>query len=172
MGAEIQKTHSPKDTKELLKLFYEGRDKTMNRGSLLHSMTEAYYKSGAFIEPLTPNPFYDGFKKFVKEYTIKPLHIEAQVHSKEYGYAGTCDLVCEINGQTSVLDWKTGKNIYNDAQLQLSAYGHAAKEMGLVEKVDTLVVVLFKEDGSYMVKQFTPDLDTFLSLKKVWEWYK
>jgi hypothetical protein len=40
-------------------------------------------------------------------------------------YAGTMDLLCEIDGKMSILDVKTGKSVHEDAALQINAYAHA-----------------------------------------------
>jgi hypothetical protein len=42
-----------------------------------------------------------------------------------YLYAGTMDLLCEIDGRMSILDVKTGKSVHEDAALQINAYAHA-----------------------------------------------
>lgn len=42
-----------------------------------------------------------------------------------YLYAGTMDLLCEIDGRMSILDVKTGKSVHDDAALQINAYAHA-----------------------------------------------
>jgi hypothetical protein len=40
-------------------------------------------------------------------------------------YAGTMDLLCEIDGRMAILDVKTGKSVHEDAALQINAYAHA-----------------------------------------------
>jgi hypothetical protein len=40
-------------------------------------------------------------------------------------YAGTTDMICEIDGKLSILDFKTGKSVHEDAALQINAYAHA-----------------------------------------------
>jgi hypothetical protein len=42
-----------------------------------------------------------------------------------YNYAGTMDLLCEIDGLMCILDVKTGKSVHEDAALQINAYAHA-----------------------------------------------
>lgn len=170
IGAEIEKEHKPKDKKELFKLFNERQDKVFNRGSQVHDLAEAYFKTGKFIKPLVENKYYEAFQKFVKEHDPKAKHIEIEVVSKEHGYAGTCDGVFEINGQIAVVDWKTGKGLYPEVQLQLSAYARAIREMGVVDKNDTLLAVCFKDTGEFEYKQFHDVFDVFMAVKKVWEW--
>lgn len=40
-------------------------------------------------------------------------------------YAGTTDLICEIDRKLAILDVKTGKSVHEDAALQINAYAHA-----------------------------------------------
>ena len=97
---------------------------------------------------------WEDFKKAVE---LKPISVEQIVWSQNYGYAGTMDLLCEVdlNGlirffrkkgmeipniiadlaskQThalTVADWKTGKAVYSEAHLQNAAYRQAVREMG------------------------------------------
>ena len=62
-------------------------------------------------------------------------------------YAGTSDLICEIAGETWLIDLKTGKGIYNEVALQLSAYEnstHVVNSSGALElmpKIDKLGVL-------------------------------
>jgi hypothetical protein len=48
------------------------------------------------------------------------MHLVSQVHR----FGGTPDAVGRINGQLSLLDWKTSKAIYAEYLIQLAAYAH------------------------------------------------
>jgi hypothetical protein len=70
-----------------------------------------------------------------KEVNLSPLMIEQTVWSNEHRYAGTLDLVCELDcpevGRVhAVTDWKSGKGIYAESKLQNVAYLRALEEMG------------------------------------------
>lgn len=69
----------------------------------------------------------------IKRYEVKPIWIEKMLFSELLGYAGTADLICELNGENWLLDWKT--NNYPDEHkwnLQLVAYKDAIeKEMDI-----------------------------------------
>jgi hypothetical protein len=69
-----------------------------------------------------------------KQVTLKPLAIEQMIWSRAHQYAGTLDLLAEITidaGKVvAVLDWKSGKGIYDEAILQNAAYIQAVIEMG------------------------------------------
>ena len=51
---------------------------------------------------------------------------EAFLINPEHGYGGTLDLLCrDRDGKTVLADIKTGKGVYSEAVLQLTAYGAA-----------------------------------------------
>ena len=68
------------------------------------------------------------FVDFWEEY--KPTLIEAEVHlfSDEIKVAGTCDMVCEINGEIWIIDFKTSNHLQTTYDLQVAVYGQMYKE--------------------------------------------
>ena len=77
--------------------------------------------------------------------THKPTLIESEIHlfSDKYIYAGTCDLVIEINGVKWLLDIKTSNSLYVSYDLQLSAYAQAWNEL-YEEKIDKIGILWLK----------------------------
>jgi hypothetical protein len=63
--------------------------------------------------------------RFVEFYTsYEPVVIasEATFISEKLGFAGTLDMVCEINGQLWLIDYKSSNAIHDTHELQISAY--------------------------------------------------
>ena len=62
------------------------------------------------------------FHEFWSKY--KPTLIESEIHlfSDKYVYAGTCDLVIEMDGKKWLLDIKTSNSLHTSYDLQLAAY--------------------------------------------------
>jgi hypothetical protein len=115
---------------------------------------------------------WEDWRKSVK---LKPLYVEQVVYSKEYSYAGTLDLVAEVNGVLTVIDWKTGKAVYGEAHLQNAAYRHAFREMGHGSPDRGLIVRLPKveSDPEFEVVEAKPEesqFHTFFHAFMVWEW--
>lgn len=103
-----------------------------NRGTEIH---EAIYKfSHNNIEPETWNWKYEGnaqrwkcLKPFLKSITIIECEIKVWHPS---GYAGTADLICSLNDQLTLLDWKTSdrpkkRQWLEKAFVQTAAYAQA-----------------------------------------------
>jgi hypothetical protein len=67
----------------------------------------------------------DNFDKFVSKYNINPVACEITVYNKELKYAGTVDLIADINGVSTVLDFKTSQAVRATYESQLVAYKKA-----------------------------------------------
>ena len=79
--------------------------------------------------------------------THKPILIESEIHlfSDQYKYAGTCDLVVEINGVRWLLDIKTSNSIHTSMDLQLAAYAQAWNE-NFEEKIEKTGIIWLKSN--------------------------
>jgi len=106
---------------------------------------------------------------------LKPIAIEQVVYSRTHHYAGTLDLLAEVDGVLTVIDWKTGKAIYSESHLQNAAYRHAVREMGHGDPKKGLIVRLPKveTDPNFEVVEAKPEelmFPKFLDAKSVWTW--
>jgi hypothetical protein len=111
--------------------------KAAEDGTKVHDMIEQYL-NGEELKFLNKNndPKYNPdvwqmFLRFVEFWeTYNPKLIETEVHlfSDELKVAGTCDLICEIDGKIWLLDIKTSNMMHNTYPLQTSIYGHCYKE--------------------------------------------
>ena len=111
--------------------------KAGEEGTKTHEMIEQYLNGEElnFLSP-TGHPQYDSnvwqmflrFVDFWEEYN--PTLIEAEVHlfSDEIKVAGTCDMVCEINGETWIIDFKTSNHLQTTYDLQTAVYGKCYEE--------------------------------------------
>ena len=69
-------------------------------------------------------PFIEVYRKFLKDFDVGILEAEATIYKKDL-YAGTLDMIIDIDGETIVCDVKTGKGIYPPVALQQVAYARA-----------------------------------------------
>jgi len=145
--------------------------KAAERGKEVHSVAEEWAKSGNIGRVAAHQGYVDAFQRWVE--TVKPRASESEVElfSEEYGYAGRCDIVVDINDTLWLIDVKTGKGIYKETGLQLVAYRQALMEMGIAE-VDKMGVVLCKEDGEFVFQETKSVIEDFVNVQRVWEWYQ
>ena len=64
-----------------------------------------------------------GFYEWVAEHKIKPIVMEHEVVTDTYG--GRLDLVCEMDGVVTLVDFKTGKGYFPEHAYQLAGYRQA-----------------------------------------------
>ena len=110
--------------------------KAGEEGTLVHEMIEDYLngKELNFLQHGIPmyNPrIWQMFMRFVDFWeTYNPTLIEAEVHlfSDELKIAGTCDMVCEIDGEIWVIDFKTSNNLQTTYDLQTALYTKCFEE--------------------------------------------
>lgn len=79
---------------------------------------------------------------------------EAFILQPDHGYGGTLDLLCrDRDGRTVLADIKTGKGVYSEAVLQLTAYGAATLiqtpqgQLFPMPKVDRYAILHVTADG-------------------------
>jgi hypothetical protein len=124
---------------ELLELAPSARDKILRRarwdyldeasqrGRDAHTLIQRLTRG----EEVTPSEeligYIDAYLQFVKEWEPSELQVELPVFSREFGYAGTLDVIAHLaDGNTWLLDWKTGgRGPFSEHVLQLAAYRYA-----------------------------------------------
>lgn len=126
--------------------------KASEEGTQVHDMIENYLngKELTFLDEYD-NPKYnpDVWQMFIKfvdwweEY--KPTLIEAEVHlfSDKYKVAGTCDLVCELNGELWIIDFKTSNHLQTTYDLQTAVYAQCFEEC-FGKKIDRTGILWLK----------------------------
>ena len=148
---------------EALAAPYKTSSKAADRGTTVHSIVEAYKASGAKITPPEDFKGYaEAFYSWVNDYKLEIKEHEKTLFDEENKLAGTADLICTNNGDTWIIDVKTGKDIYDEAFLQVSAY---MKMSG----VNRGGVLLLQENGKYKFAESPSYFEYFLAVKKMWE---
>lgn len=91
------------------------------------------------------------FWNWASENKVKFLESEKKVYSRTHWFAGTLDLIFEMDGKIFVGDVKTASNIYNENFYQMAAYDICLREMG-GQKIDGYLVINLKKDGTMDLK--------------------
>lgn len=115
------------------------------------------------------------FQDWAKSVNLKPLLIEQVVYSRTHRYAGTMDLLAEVNDVITLVDVKTSKGVYPEYFLQVAAYAKALDEMGHGQPAQGVIVRLPKveTDPAFEVVPCPPFgtlFPTFIAVRKLWEW--
>lgn len=118
-------------------------------GSAVHKFAEATLSGERPSIPSDPQTAKGAaaFLNWSNAHTIKPIHVERMVFSKNHFYAGTCDFFGHIDGELCVLDLKTSSGLYLEMPLQLAAYAVAIEEEGSERINHGWIVRLDKKTG-------------------------
>lgn len=153
-------------------------DKAKTRGTTVHSLVENYKHGKDYLENVDEffKPYAQAFHDFVEDHKLQVIENERSVISKKYGYAGTLDMLARIGDSDKVyiFDIKTGKDIYDEAFLQMSAYKQALEEVGV--KVDGIGVILLKTGkdgkptGTYKFETGEDCFPIFKACLDIWKW--
>ena len=102
--------------------------KSAEEGTLLHETVEAILRKEPVVIPDSVKPAVSAFMDFYGQNELVAHKVEERVVSKKHHYAGTMDVLAELNGKLGVLDIKTSMAIYRDYNVQTSDYIEALKE--------------------------------------------
>ena len=171
---------------QLHKLFEEAKKKhreykedAATIGGLIHKWIQGYieFQLGATDkEPEKPidEAIKNGVKAFLhweQENKLKYLFAEKKIFSKKYNYAGTCDLIAELNGKLSVIDFKTGSGPWYEHAIQISAYRQALQEELKMKIKERWILKVDKETGKFHAHKATlhkEDFKCFLALLEIY----
>lgn len=116
---------------------------------------------------------YHAFIKWRRQYQFGHIETEVLLQSQKYGYAGTCDLVGDIDSIICVVDWKTSADLYLEYPLQVSAYMQAFHEMtGVTPEFGGVLIV--GKDGKFQYHDFSWKFSKwlfrgFLGALRIWK---
>ena len=111
--------------------------KAAEEGTLVHELVESYLNGeelhflNSYGSPQYNPDVWQMFLHFVEFWEIyNPKLIETEVHlfSDDLKVAGTCDLICEIDGKLWLIDLKTSNHIQPTYEIQVAVYGQCYKE--------------------------------------------
>lgn len=151
------------------------RDKAADKGTLVHALAEAFTLGQEPNVPAELKGHLDMWHDWVATKHVKFYLAEATVYNRYLGYAGTLDAIAETDDGVALIDYKTGKDVYPDTALQLTALA-CAGFVGLPDGteaplplVDRACVVRLGTDDWDMVPM-TLDLDAWVALMVLYRW--
>lgn len=118
---------------------YEKRDAAASRGTQVHKLAERLIADEKVTIPDALTGYVQSCVRFLDDFQVRALHVEAVVYSETHRHVGTTDLIADVllpdmpeydhiprddNGfSRGLLDWKTSRSgIFGDVALQLSPY--------------------------------------------------
>lgn len=140
-------------------------ERAKQRGSRCHELAEEYLLVGELdIDEIETEyiPYMQQFVLWAKTYKPKVFYTEKKLFCDLF--AGTLDLICEIDGKTIIVDYKFTSQIDKKSlSVQLDGYNRLANINGI--RVDECWFLHIKKDG-YVFKPITKDSEWFDLLLK------
>ncbi len=133
------------------------RDEAASLGTEVHSLADDLI-TGKLDVSAVPHRAVAHVKHYTDWWTASGWTVrtsEAMLVNPEAGYGGTLDLLCrDRDGKTVIADIKTGKSVYSEAVLQLTAYSLATyvqppggSVMLMPRPIDRYVILHVTADG-------------------------
>lgn len=113
--------------------------------------------------------------EWITQHKFKPTVMEHRIYSRKYKIAGTMDCLGEVDGELSVVDWKTSTGIYPEYHFQTAFYTQAYKEMNsYTGPISRWVVRLDKKTGDVEARKLpasalASDLAVVVASKRIYE---
>jgi ATP-dependent exoDNAse (exonuclease V) beta subunit len=129
--------------------------KASEEGKAVHELIEKYFYGGeiSYLDkdgnPKMNIDIWKMFLRFVDFWeTYKPTLIETEVHlfSDKLKVAGTSDLVCEINNERWIIDFKTSNHLQTTYELQGAVYAQCYEEC-FEKKIDRVGILWLKSSS-------------------------
>ena len=118
------------------------------RGTSIHECIENYIKYGFEESTVETKPYLMAFMDWWEKYDPKPIKAEYRIYHPIFRYGGTIDLVCEIDGEIIVIDFKSAVSVVEMlTRIQLEAYTKALKAHKI--RADKKAILHLKPDGNY-----------------------
>lgn len=124
-------------------------------GTLAHEMVQAHLQ-GETVDTNMFSPLQVelaenaliSFYEWLARHEVEPIMCEVPMVSEKYKFGGTVDCYCKLDGVPTLLDFKTGKAIYDEYFVQVSAYKELLVERGYpVERVQILRIGRDETEG-------------------------
>lgn len=109
---------------------------------------------------------FKAFREWRQQCRVRVLSQEVSIVSEAYQYGGTPDLIAIVNNGISIIDFKTGKGVYPEMKVALSAHANLWNEANPKMTIDTYhLIVLPKDGGAFQHHEF-------VELAREWETFK
>ena len=129
------------------------RDAAADIGTLAHAMIQAHIQGEELNLETWSKMEIDlaenavlSYLNWEKGHTIEPIICEQPLVSETYRFGGTVDCYCKLDGRPVLIDFKTGKAIYDEYFWQVSAYAEILREHGY--QVDEVKILRVGRDPS------------------------
>lgn len=141
-GISLDEVEIKQLAKDALWAHRNTRDGAADMGTWVHQFIQDFVEGKNPQEAVNPqlSKATKSFKDWYKTINVKNQDCEKRLCSPTLKLAGTVDMICELDGKLTIIDWKTGSGIYPEMLLQMAAYalmyeeefGQTVEQVGVV----------------------------------------
>ena len=126
-------------------------------GTMAHAWIEAYLRKTPVDLAALPGPARNAAEAFLaweKEHHVEVVKTEQTFYNCKLNYAGTADCVAKVDGELTLLDWKTSSGIYMEMAIQAWGYALADETQNADRLYRQVAIGRFGKDGTPEVRMF------------------
>jgi hypothetical protein len=101
---------------------------------------------------------FKAFREWREQCRVTPIKQEISLVSERYQYGGTPDLIAMVNNGIGLIDFKTGKAVYNEMKVALAAHGNLWNEARPKQQLDSYHLIILPKDGGAFQHHANGDL--------------
>ena len=167
------------------KAHYSKKRSAADVGTIAHNWIEEFIKAGMMYNPDPPKPTdaqalhaVDAFLRYVDANHVIFKASEKKVYSVKHNYAGTLDILAEVNNVENLLDVKTSNSYRKEYALQTAAYCGAYNEEHGTNVHDRIILMLPKDGTSELnpivrtPDDYVEDIHAFTNALNLYRWAK
>lgn len=147
-------------------------------GDAVHDLIDDWAKGIPAETTKQTDSYVTNFINFMVARKPRFIENEVTVWSRRYGYAGTADWLAEIDGKLILGDNKTGRRVYDEVGLQLSALAGAdfiIRDDGSEEpmpEIDGLAALHIRPRSWKLIPVYERGecFAAFLAARRLWHW--
>jgi hypothetical protein len=109
---------------------------------------------------------FRAFREWREQCRVRVIQQEVSLVSEAHQYGGTPDLIAIVNNGVGIIDFKTGKAVYPEMKVALSAHANLWNEANPKMTIDTHHLIILPKDGGAFQHHAFPDLT------REWETFK
>jgi hypothetical protein len=126
-------------------------------GTLAHSWIEAHLQGRDVTLESLPEPSRNAVQAFLlweADHKLEVIKTEQTFYNCRLHYAGTADCVAKVDGELTLLDWKTSSGIYMEMAIQAWGYALADEAENADRLYRQVAIGRFGKDGTPEVRIF------------------
>lgn len=150
------------------------RDEAAAKGTEVHALADRLAHGEEVEVPDHIAGHVDGYVRFLDLWQPRTILTEFRCASRQWWYAGTGDLLAEIDGVVFCLDVKASRGVYGETASQTAAYSRSEFFMAEdgteqpMPPVERLAVLHVREDGTDLLPVADPEAAWKTFLHAAW----